>query len=97
MKILPNPVKEAGNRAKHRLDFSLVGEILSGPVLEWPDDRPLGYQHEARVRVLAHLGLRVFMLVYEPVEIEDGELAIRPISLRSATPRETRDYWRHCG
>jgi uncharacterized DUF497 family protein len=91
MRILPNPAKEAVNRRKHGFDFSRVGEILASVVVDYWDDRPLGYEHEARVRLLGRLGDKVVLLVFEPVETSSG-FAVRPISLRKATPRERRDY-----
>jgi uncharacterized DUF497 family protein len=92
VRIVPNPEKEAINRRKHGLDFSRVIDILRGPGLEEPDDRPLGYQHEARMRVCYQhearmrvygvLDMRAVVLIYEPVEAGTGSVALRPISLR---------------
>ena len=39
------------------------------------------------------IGMRVVVLVFEPVEMEGGELAVRPISLRDANRTEEQDYW----
>lgn len=97
MRILANPVKETTNRGKHGWGFERVDEIFGDAVLEEPDDRPLGHQHEGRVRAIGRIGMRVVFLVFEPVEMEDGELAVRPISLRDATRSEERVYWRHVG
>jgi hypothetical protein len=36
----------------------------------------------------------VVVLIVEPVELETGELAAKPISLRDATRAEERHYWR---
>lgn len=91
MRVLPNPVKEAANRRKHGYDFSRFGELLAGPSVAAPDDRPLGHEHEARMRVLGRLGGRVVMLAFEPVSSLDG-MAARPISLRRAPRRERIDY-----
>lgn len=96
MRIVPNPEKEATNLRKHGLDFSRAGEILANPHLDEPDDRPFGYEHEGRLRVLGRAGVRVFVLVIEPVELESGEIAAKPISLRKAQAHEARHYWRHC-
>jgi uncharacterized DUF497 family protein len=93
MRIVPNPEKEARNLRKHGLDFSRVAEVLFGPYLDEPDDRPLGYEHEARLRILGMLENRVVVLIVEPVELETGELAAKPISLRDATRAEERHYW----
>lgn len=97
MQVVPNPVKEASNRAKHGWGFERVAEIFAQAVLDEPDDRPLGYEGEARVRVIGRVGLRVVFLVFEPVEFDDGTLAVRPISLRDATRGEERVYWSHIG
>ena len=93
MKILPNPVKEVSNRPKPGLSFKRIGEMLRSEVVEEPDDRPLGYEQEARVRLFGRLEMQIVLLVFEPVELDDGEIALRPISLRQATPGEERAYW----
>lgn len=93
MRIVPNPVKEARNRAKHGWDFGRVREILANPTVEEVDDRPFGYEHEGRIRLFGRLGTRVVLFVLEPVKTGSGELAVRPISLRNATPGEQRVYW----
>ena len=93
MRIVANPAKEAVNRRKHGLDFSRVAEILAGEMIDYRDDRLLGYEHEGRVRVLGRFGEKVVLFVFEPVETQDG-LAGRPISLRKAAPRERRDFER---
>ena len=97
MQILPNPTKEASNRAKHGWGFERVAEIFAQAVLEEPDDRPLGYEDEARVRLIGRIDLRVVFLVFEPVELAAGVVAVRPISLRDATRGEERVYWSHVG
>ena len=98
MRSLPSPAKEAINRRKHGLDFSRVGEVLAGVVVDYWDDRRLGHEHEGRIRLLGWLGhATVVVLVFQPVEVEGDEMAVRPISLRRAGPREVRDYWRVCG
>jgi uncharacterized DUF497 family protein len=97
MRIIPNPEKEARNVCKHGLDFSRVGELLAQAYLDEPDDRPLGYEHEGRLRITGRIGARVFVLIVEPVELEDGEIAAKPISLRDATRAEERHYWRWHG
>ncbi len=97
MRILANRAKEAINRRKHGWDFAAVAEIFEHPVLEMPDDRPLGYEHEGRVQLTGRIGRRVVRFVFEPVDVGEGELAARPISLRDATRGEERDYWRLFG
>jgi uncharacterized DUF497 family protein len=63
-------------------------------VVDYWDDRPLGYEGEGRVRLLGLLGTSVIVLVFEPIEMEGGAIAVKPISLRKAEPREARDYWK---
>lgn len=97
MIVLANPEKEARNLAKHGWSFERVAEMFTHPLLDEPDDRPLGYEHEARVRAFGRIASRVVVLVFEPVEVEDGGLAVRPVSLRDATRVEEQAYWRHTG
>ena len=76
--------------------FGPVAAILANPYLDEPDDRPLGYEHEGRLK--AHRPCR-------PAGPGAGgragrggdEIAWKPISLRDATPAEELDYWRWCG
>jgi uncharacterized protein len=89
----PEPAKESQNLAKHRLDFSQIETIFAGPTVERPDDRPLGYEHEGRVQVIGCIGTRVVVLAYQLVELDDGEVAARPISLRKAERAEQRLYY----
>ena len=93
MWVLPNPSKEARNLAKHGWSFGRVVEIFGKPVLQAFDDRPFGYEHEGRVQITGMIGMRVVVLVFEPVEVDDGDLAVRPISLRDANRAEEQDYW----
>jgi uncharacterized DUF497 family protein len=97
MRIIPDPAKEAVNVRKHKLDFASVEEVLTGETVDYWDDRPLGYEHEGRVRLLGRLGQQVVVLVFEPVEGDGSEFGVRPVSLRRATRREAGDYWKVCG
>jgi uncharacterized DUF497 family protein len=97
MQVLPNPEKEARNLRKHGLDFAGVGEVLAGVYLDEPDNRPLGYEHEGRLRILGLLGERVMALIIEPVELETGEIEAKPISFRDATCAEERHFWKWHG
>lgn len=97
MQVLPNPEKEAINARKHGLDFSRVGDLLAQPCLDEPDDRPLGYEQEGRLRITGRIGTRVFVLIVELVEMEDGTIAAKPISFRDATRAEERHFWRWHG
>ena len=69
MRVVPDPEKEAINVRKHGLDFSRVGELLAQPCLDEPDDRPLGYEQEGRLRITGRIGTRVLVLICEPVEL----------------------------
>jgi uncharacterized DUF497 family protein len=93
MDVLPNPAKEAINRRKHGLDFSRVGKIFDLPYSVEIDDRPLGYEHEVRLKLIGFLGGRVVVLVYQEVEISEDDMAARPISLRYTTRGEARTFW----
>ena len=94
MRIVSNPAKEARNKAKHGWDFARVAEIFANPVLGEADDRPLGYEREGRRAITGRIGLRVVVLVFEPVELPDGTLGVRPISLYKADAKERRVYAR---
>jgi uncharacterized DUF497 family protein len=96
MLILPNPAKERLNRGKHGLDFSRVGEILASDHLDEADDRPLGYEQEGRRVITGRIGLKVVVLIIEPVVV-GGEIAAKPISLRKADRDEEQEYWRAVG
>lgn len=95
MIVVPNPAKDARNRAKHGWGFERVADMFTHPMLDEPDDRPLGHEHEGRIRALGRIATRVVMLVFEPVEVAGGDWAVRPISLRDATRAEERAYWKH--
>ncbi len=97
MRVLPNPDKEAVNLRKHGLDFARVAELLAQSYLDEPDDRPLGYEQEGRLRITGRVGMRVLVLIVEPVAMAGGEIAARPISLRDATRAEERHCWRWHG
>ena len=84
---------EAANGRKHGWSFDRVAEIFEHPVLELPHDRSLGYENEARVQLTGRIGQRVVRLVFEPVDVDAVELAVRPISLRDATRGEKHDCW----
>jgi uncharacterized DUF497 family protein len=86
-------VKEAANRSAHGLGFELVEDFFRLPVLVVPDDRPLGHEHEGRLRALGQVYGRVFFLAYQPEDLADGSAACRPISFRYATRTESQTYW----
>jgi uncharacterized DUF497 family protein len=93
VKILANPEKEAANRVAHGLGFELVEDLFRLPVLVLSDDRPLGFEHEGRLRALGQVYGRVFFLSYQPEDLTDGTAACRPISFRYATRTESHVYW----
>ena len=90
MRIIPNLGKEALSRRNHRMGFDRVLEILDGFVVDCQDARPFGYGHEGRMRLPGMLRGMVVVLVLEPVETAPGEIAVRPIPLRKAEPKERR-------
>jgi uncharacterized DUF497 family protein len=93
VRILPNPLKEAPDRRKHKLDFSRVADLLRDDHLVEAEDRSLGYEHEGRLKITGRIRLRVFVLIAEPVELDGGEFAMKPISFRHADRREARTFW----
>jgi hypothetical protein len=66
-------------------DHSRIGEILANPCLDEPDDQFLGHKHEGRLRIAGRIGTRVLVLIAEPVELEEGEVAARSIARGNAT------------
>jgi uncharacterized DUF497 family protein len=74
-----------------------VGKLPAQRWLDEPVDRPLCYEREGRLRVTGRVGTHVLVLICEPVELMDGEIAARPISFRDATRAEERHYWRWHG
>jgi hypothetical protein len=81
VRILPNPL--------HKLDSSRVADLLRDDHLVEAEDRSLGYEHEGRLKITGRIRLRVFVLLAEPVELDGGEFALKPISDR----REARTFW----
>lgn len=94
---MPNSKEAAVNLLKHGLNLSRGGDPLAQPCLDEPDDRPLGCEQESRLRITDRIGTRLFVLIVEPVELEDGTIAAKPISLRDATRAEERHNWRWHG
>ena len=45
------------------------------------------------MRIYGALDMQGVVLIYEPVEVETGSVALRPISLRYATRTEARKLW----
>jgi uncharacterized protein len=88
--ILPDPDKEERNLRAHKMDFSGVAEIFYRDVVDYLDTREV--YDDGRQRVLGVLRGQIVVLVYEDVQIETGEYAVRPISLRKAEPKEKRAY-----
>jgi uncharacterized DUF497 family protein len=88
--ILPDPEKERRNRREHGMGFARVASIFRGRVVEYLDERE-AYQ-DGRERVLGMLDGIVVVLVFEPVLVETGEFAAKPISLRRAERKERRRY-----
>lgn len=85
MEILFDPAKDASNQTKHGLSLALA-ELLEWDLLIAEEDASEAYG-EIRMEGFAPIGNRVYCVIY--TERQD---AIRVISLRKATPRETKAY-----
>lgn len=87
MDIAFDPVKDARNRAKHGISLALAADLEWDMLLTREDDREA--YGERRWIGFAPIARAVYCVVY----VDEGD-AYRIISLRSATPREVRDYAR---
>lgn len=85
MRIEFDPVKDAGNQAKHGVSLSLAEELDWDAALVWVDDR---YEY-GELRMIA-LAPKTEILYYVAF-VERGE-ARRIISLRRANRREVKHY-----
>ncbi|MFB1490685.1 MAG: BrnT family toxin [Thiocapsa sp. C3-sup] len=86
-KIAFDPAKNAKNRAKHGVSLASAADLEWDLLLTREDTREAYI--ELRWIGYAPIGRTVYCVVYA----EEGD-AYRIISLRSATPREVRDYAR---
>lgn len=85
MRIEFDPVKDAGNQAKHGVSLSLAEELDWDAALVWVDDR---YEYgELRMIPLAPKTEILYYVAF----VERGE-ARRIISLRRANRREVKHY-----
>jgi uncharacterized protein len=82
--------KSEKNRRERGLPFVLAARLFEGARLEW-EDRRKDYG-EIRFSTLGEIEGSVFFVTYT----RRGE-AIRIISFRRASPRETRQYRSHIG
>ena len=85
MEIEFDPVKDAGNRAKHGVSLTLAAELDWDAALVWVDDR---FAH-ADFRMIA-LAPTTDILCY--VDFVDRASVRRIISLRRANRREVKHY-----
>ena len=85
MRIEFDPIKDAGNQAKHGVSLALAGELDWDAALVWVDDR---FQY-AESRMIA-LAPKTNVLYY--VAFVDRGSARRIISLRRANRREVKHY-----
>ncbi|MEQ8403291.1 MAG: BrnT family toxin [Roseitalea porphyridii] len=78
--------KARRNRAKHRVDFTEIERFDFGTCIEF-DVTEMAQDGEERVMAIGFIGVHLHVLIYT----ERGE-TMRLISLRRATPEETRLY-----
>jgi uncharacterized protein len=85
MQIEFDPIKDAGNQAKHGVSLALAAELEWDAAMVWVDDR---YEYdEFRMIALAP----EFNILYYVAFVDRGEVR-RIISLRRATRREVKHY-----
>lgn len=85
MRIEFDPVKDAGNQAKHGVSLALAGALDWEAALVWVDDR---FEY-AELRMIA-LALKTHILYY--VSFVDRGAVRRIIILRRANRREVKHY-----
>jgi uncharacterized protein len=85
MQIEFDPIKDAGNQAKHGVSLALAAELEWDAAMVWVDDR---YEYdEFRMIALAP----EFNILYYVAFVDRGEVR-RIISLRRATRHEVKHY-----
>lgn len=83
-----DPVKDAANRAKHRLSLSAARSIFDGPFIENVDERSdYGETRFIAIGPVPAIGGRLFIVVYTWRGSQR-----RVISFRKANDREARKY-----
>ncbi|WP_425404300.1 BrnT family toxin [Hwanghaeella sp.] len=80
-----DPAKEAANVAKHGVSLSLLGAVLAGEVITFPDERR--DYGEARFVTFGLVKGRLYVAVWTP-----RSEGIRAISVRKANRREEDRY-----
>jgi uncharacterized protein len=86
MKYSWDETKRLKNLKKHRLDFTDVSQVFSGPTLTMPDDGP--DYGESRLNTIGLLGLTVVVICHTESESE-----IRIISMRKAERHENELFF----
>jgi len=85
MRIEFDPVKDAGNRAKHSVSLALAGELDWDAALVWVDDR-FDYAEMRMIALTPTTGV-----LYYVAFVDRGSVR-RIISLRRANRREVKHY-----
>lgn len=87
-----DPAKADSNRAKHGVSFDEAMLVFADPLAVSRLDQGHGQAEERWVTLgLTHAG-GLALVVHTYDELNDGTIAIRVISARRPTRRETREY-----
>ena len=85
MKIEFDPVKDAGNRAKHGVSLTLAAELDWDAALVWVDDR-LAYAEFLMIALAPTTGILYYVAFVDRASVR------RIISLRRANRREVKHH-----
>ncbi len=89
-----DPAKAASNWTKHRISFEEAMTVFRDPLTISILDDAKGAYEEHWVTIGQASQGRLLLVVHTHVDIDDGSAAIRIISARRPTKRETRQYQR---
>jgi uncharacterized protein len=85
MQIEFDPVKDAGNRAKHGVSLTLAAELDWDAALVWVDDR-FAYAEFRMIALAPTTGILYYVAFVDRASVR------RIISLRRANRREVKQY-----
>jgi uncharacterized DUF497 family protein len=85
MQIESDPVKDAGNRAKHGVSLTLAAELDWDAALVWVDDR-FAYAEFRMIALAPTTGILYYVAFVDRASVR------RIISLRRANRREVKQY-----
>jgi uncharacterized protein len=85
MQIEFDPVKDAGNRAKHGISLTLAAELDWDAALVWVDDR-FAYAEFRMIALAPTTGILYYVAFVDRASVR------RIISLRRANRREVKHY-----